>query len=91
MMLSEVSPGDDCTEPLLIIILGHRAAYRMANGILHCDISYTNILINIKTGEGFMNDWDMCKRVAALGKKPTQSSRSVCSRLCFSRPSLADQ
>ena len=49
----------------------------MENGVLHRDVSYTNILIDVATGEGFMNDWDMCKRVAALGRGPTQHSRSV--------------
>ena len=49
----------------------------MENGVLHRDVSYTNILIDVATGEGFMNDWDMCKRVAELGSGPIENSRVV--------------
>lgn len=49
----------------------------MENGVLHRDISYANILVDVATGEGFMNDWDMCKRVADLGSGPIENSRVV--------------
>lgn len=39
---------------------GHQQAWENA-GVLHRDISVGNIMIDIETGRGFLNDWDLCK------------------------------
>ncbi|GJE87421.1 hypothetical protein PsYK624_035040 [Phanerochaete sordida] len=41
-------------------LIAHRMAYKKA-GILHRDVSMSNILINIDKTEAFLNDWDLCK------------------------------
>ncbi|GJE86573.1 hypothetical protein PsYK624_026530 [Phanerochaete sordida] len=38
----------------------HRLAWEKAN-ILHRDVSIGNIMIDCETGNGFLNDWDLCK------------------------------
>ncbi|KAA1470061.1 hypothetical protein DENSPDRAFT_669162 [Dentipellis sp. KUC8613] len=38
----------------------HRDAWEKA-GILHRNISASNILIDVRTGHGFLNDWTMCQ------------------------------
>ncbi|EKM56998.1 uncharacterized protein PHACADRAFT_208163 [Phanerochaete carnosa HHB-10118-sp] len=40
--------------------IAHQRAYQLAR-ILHRDISIGNIMINVETGYGFLNDWDLCK------------------------------
>ena len=44
--------------------------------ILHNDVSAGNIMIDVETGEGFLNDWDLCKYKEDMGTA-TQHSRSV--------------
>ena len=41
----------------------------------------SNILIDVDTGEAFLNDWDLCKFVSELGvdANPSQYGRSVSS------------
>ena len=36
-----------------------------------------NILINVKTGNGFLNDWDLCKYKEELEGPHSQSERVV--------------
>ncbi|EKM56598.1 uncharacterized protein PHACADRAFT_194191 [Phanerochaete carnosa HHB-10118-sp] len=40
--------------------VAHKRAWENAN-ILHRDVSVGNIMIDSETGEGFLNDWDLCK------------------------------
>lgn len=42
--------------------IAHQAAYEHC-GILHCDISPSNILITKESGGGLLIDWDLCKHV----------------------------
>ena len=45
--------------------------------MLHRDVSANNILIDIETGRGFLNDWDVAKYTRELGNVPTQHGRVV--------------
>ena len=36
-----------------------------------------NILINVKTNNGFLNDWDLCKYKEELEGPPSQPERVV--------------
>ena len=54
----------------------HKQAWENAH-ILHRDVSMSNILIDVKTGSGFLNDWDLCKYGEELGGPPSQENRSV--------------
>ena len=45
--------------------VAHKAAWTLAK-VLHCDISADNILIDVETGEGFLNDWDLAKTQVEL-------------------------
>ncbi|GJE86589.1 hypothetical protein PsYK624_026690 [Phanerochaete sordida] len=40
--------------------VAHKHAWERAK-VLHGDISVGNIMINCETGNGFLNDWDLCK------------------------------
>ncbi|EKM57055.1 uncharacterized protein PHACADRAFT_92447 [Phanerochaete carnosa HHB-10118-sp] len=54
---------EDSVELLRIIthvIAAHEQAWKKA-GILHRDVSHTNILIDLATGKGILNDWDLAK------------------------------
>ncbi|TFY60828.1 hypothetical protein EVG20_g7274, partial [Dentipellis fragilis] len=53
----------------------HREAWGKA-GILHGDVSVSSIMIDVRTGKGFLNDWDMCKYRDELEKGATQHARS---------------
>ena len=69
-----------CWYPLSRILVetfvsGHQEA--VVAGVLHRDVSANNILIDIKTGRGLLNDWDMAKYLRELKDGPTQHSRSV--------------
>ncbi|KAA1470049.1 hypothetical protein DENSPDRAFT_669076 [Dentipellis sp. KUC8613] len=55
--------------------LAHYHAWSRAK-ILHRNISTNNILIDIRTGEGFLNDWSMSKYEHELDKGATQPWRS---------------
>ncbi|GJE86480.1 hypothetical protein PsYK624_025600 [Phanerochaete sordida] len=51
----------DAQELLTVIqhaMTGHKEAWEKA-GVLHRDISTGNIMIDIATGRGFLNDWDL--------------------------------
>ena len=54
----------------------HKQAWENAH-ILHRDVSMGNILIDVKTGNGFLNDWDLCKYREELGGSSSQENRSV--------------
>ena len=54
----------------------HQDAWEKAH-ILHRDVSMGNILINVETGTGFLNDWDLCKYKDELDKPASQHVRSV--------------
>ena len=48
-----------------------------------------NILIDIDTGDGFLNDWDLCKYGSEMNHTASQHSRSVGDiTLCITRKSL---
>ena len=53
---------------------GHKAAWEK-KGILHRDVSDTNIVI--VDDDGVILDWDLCKKLSAMGKGPTSPRRSV--------------
>ncbi|KIP02263.1 hypothetical protein PHLGIDRAFT_96169 [Phlebiopsis gigantea 11061_1 CR5-6] len=53
----------------------HKDAWEMVH-ILHRDVSMGNILINVETDEGFLNDWDLCKYKDDLNKPASQHARS---------------
>ena len=71
-------PAEPCmlTIPHLLTLLAHRMAYKYAN-ILHRDVSMANILIDIHTNRGFLNDWDLCKYTSELHLAQSQDGRSV--------------
>ncbi|GJE86569.1 hypothetical protein PsYK624_026490 [Phanerochaete sordida] len=50
--------------------IAHADAYKKAR-ILHCDVSTGNIMIDTETGQGFLNDWDLCKYVEELEDTPS--------------------
>ena len=54
---------------------GHNGAVEA--GVLHRDVSANNILIDIETGRGFLNDWDVAKYTRELGNVPTRRGRVV--------------
>ena len=61
--------------------LAHQDAWEKA-GVLHRDLSWSNILINIRatvrgTFEAFLNDWDLAKWSEDLQHEATQPGRSV--------------
>ena len=56
--------------------IAHKHAWEKTQ-ILHGDVSMGNILIDIKTGDGFLNDWDLCKYKHELGGPTGQHARSV--------------
>ncbi|KAA1470066.1 hypothetical protein DENSPDRAFT_870709 [Dentipellis sp. KUC8613] len=45
----------------------HRDAWEKA-GILHRNVSASNILIDVRTGHGFLNDWTMCQYKSEMSK-----------------------
>ena len=53
----------DLSRPLVMLIIspGHKDAFDA--GILHCDISVGNIIID--QGKGWLIDWDMSKPISA--------------------------
>ncbi|TFY61088.1 hypothetical protein EVG20_g7188, partial [Dentipellis fragilis] len=53
----------------------HEEAWKLGN-ILHCDVSANNIMIDITTGRGFLNDWDQCKFRDELCQGTIRSRRS---------------
>ena len=59
----------------MIIVLAHQEAWEKA-GILHRDVSASNILFDLDTGEALLNDWDLAKLEADL-QRQTQHGRSV--------------
>ncbi|GJE90345.1 fungal protein kinase-domain containing protein [Phanerochaete sordida] len=62
-----------CTHDAFI---AHKDAYQKAN-VLHRDISPDNIMIDVVTGKGFLNDWDLAKYVgpgASLDTHPSERS-----------------
>ena len=54
---------------------GHNGAVEA--GVLHRDVSINNILIDIETGKGFLNDWDMAIYLQELIDGSTQHGRVV--------------
>ena len=63
-----------------VTTIAHEAAYRRC-GILHRDISPSNILISegneSKDGGGLLIDWDLCKNVNSTEHKARCASRTV--------------
>ena len=59
-----------------MMYIGHRDAYEKA-GILHRDVSMSNILIDLETGKAFLNDWDLCKYTDEINLGASQHARSV--------------
>ncbi|KAM5541438.1 hypothetical protein V8D89_004992 [Ganoderma adspersum] len=55
-------------------LIAHMAAYEEA-GILHCDISVGNILIDPESRCGFLIDWDLSRLVSELGHGPMEPDR----------------
>ena len=53
----------------------HHGAYDA--GVLHGDISINNILIDLDTGEGILNDWDLAKYVSDITTGSNQLDRAV--------------
>jgi hypothetical protein len=65
----------------------HQEAWEKA-GILHRDISWTNIMIDIRRSpdgalQAFLNDWDLCKWKIDETFGPTQPGRSVGNACAF--------
>ena len=66
----------------MAFLLAHQSAWTKA-GVLHGDISWSNILIQVRPSvpgidEAFLNDWDLCKWEEDLAFSATQPGRSVC-------------
>ena len=61
---------------LSIVYAAHEEAWKKAQ-VLHRDISLSNILIDIETGEGILNDWDLAKYKKHLESGPTRHAFSV--------------
>jgi serine/threonine protein kinase len=63
-----------------IVVLAHRDAWE-SSGVLHRDISTSNIMIDIlspvDTPKAFLNDWDLSKFKEDLFGPGTQLGRSV--------------
>ena len=57
-------------------MVAHQDAWEKA-GVLHRDVSMGNILIDVITGNGFLNDWDLCKYKEEMNQVASQPSRSV--------------
>ncbi|KIP03572.1 hypothetical protein PHLGIDRAFT_15771 [Phlebiopsis gigantea 11061_1 CR5-6] len=57
-------------------LIVHKDAWEKAH-VLHRDASMGNILINVETDMGFLNDWDLCKYKDELNKFTSQHARSV--------------
>ncbi|KAA1477817.1 hypothetical protein DENSPDRAFT_624357 [Dentipellis sp. KUC8613] len=55
---------------------GHCEAWTKAE-ILHRDVSDSNILIDVQTGRGFLNDWDLCKLKNEIREDATQDDERV--------------
>ncbi|TFY59072.1 hypothetical protein EVG20_g7925 [Dentipellis fragilis] len=54
----------------------HYEAWTKAE-ILHRDVSDNKILIDVRTGRGFLNDWDLCKFKSELQEGATQYDERV--------------
>ncbi|TFY60562.1 hypothetical protein EVG20_g7370 [Dentipellis fragilis] len=52
----------------------HRDAWEKA-GILHRNVSASNILIDVRTGRGLLNDWTMCQYKSEMSKDATWYGR----------------
>ena len=61
---------------VLTAAAGHQSAWEDAK-VLHRDISDGNILVDIRSNEGFLTDWDLCKYEEDLGKPSHGYGRSV--------------
>ena len=59
-----------CT--VLMYVSAHKQAWEKAK-VLHHDISSQNIMVDARTGQGFLNDWDTCKYEEELGKRAKES------------------
>ena len=59
---------------------GHQQAYEKA-GILHGDVSISNILIDVDSTpsnfKAFLNDWDVCTYISEPGKSSTRHNHTV--------------
>ena len=62
--------------------VAHYDAWNKAH-VLHRDVSMGNILIDVNTETGFLNDWDLCKYREELGGVAGQHARSVSSIFIF--------
>jgi serine/threonine protein kinase len=59
-----------------VTTIAHEAAYTHC-GILHHDISPSNILISDNYDGGLLNDWDLCKNVNSIEHKACRTARTV--------------
>ena len=73
---------------LLTYIPGLEALHQC--GWVHRDISMGNILIDIETEKGFLNDWDHCKYKGEMNQVASQPSRSVGDGYVYPRKDEAD-
>ncbi|GJE97324.1 hypothetical protein PsYK624_135400 [Phanerochaete sordida] len=55
--LKDFDSGESLLRHVAFAVNAHKAAIKA--GVLHHDISHGNILIDAKTGFGFLNDWDV--------------------------------
>jgi serine/threonine protein kinase len=59
-----------------VTTIAHEAAYTRC-GILHRDISPSNILISDNVDGGLLIDWDLCKNVNSTEHKARRAARTV--------------
>ncbi|GJE86559.1 hypothetical protein PsYK624_026390 [Phanerochaete sordida] len=58
--------GYELLSVIALAIVAHRQAWEKAE-VLHRDVSAGNIMIDVHTGKGFLNDWDLAKYKEDLG------------------------
>ncbi|GJE86557.1 hypothetical protein PsYK624_026370 [Phanerochaete sordida] len=54
-------------------VLAHKEAWEKA-GVLHRDISEQNIMIDVRSKNGFLNDWDLSKFKDDFGKRAREAN-----------------
>jgi serine/threonine protein kinase len=64
-----------------VTTIAHEAAYKRC-GILHCDISPSNILISENDDGGLLIDWDLCKNVNSTEHNARRTVRIGCLLIC---------
>ncbi|KAN0123635.1 Protein kinase-like domain containing protein, partial [Russula decolorans] len=73
--LEQFKCSRDMVRAIRASLIAHEAAYTRC-GILHCDISPSNILISDNVDGGLLIDWDLCKNVNSTEHKARRAART---------------